>query len=407
MSALVLLGGSIGALLAGFTSHSFGKRKSMMMTDVIMILGSILCNYPNTITFGIGRFICGLASGCFSMLCSSYIIEFSPSHLSASMGSLNQISMMLGIITSNSICMTLPLNSCDSKIKFQAFSIFSVPGVACFIQLVLFLSKFKKESPVWLVKRKEYEKAAQSAEEIYEENYIQTEIERIKQQYDDNSNEYSIQNSEATCKDILTCSKTIRKAMRLGIFIHMFQQLSGINAVMFYSTLLFENFGGSLLISRVLTIVGTGVRILALLVVFPFINRVSKKKLSIYGSLMMMGCFFVLVFTLEYSSLTVMNAVIVFLFLAVFTTTAGQVPWFYSSLIMPDKGISLAAPSNFLIGTVVVLSFPFLLEELGLKVTFGIYTFFNFCSAVYSCVDMVDCAQVSSYEIRRFLSTMK
>ena len=142
MSGIVLLGGSFGSLLCGLFSQNIGKRKMIIMTDLIMIIGSIFCSYPNTICFGIGRFLCGFASGCFSMICSSYINEFTPSSMSASMGSLNQIFMMLGVLSSNCICMALPLTECKSDIKYKVFLIFSVPGWICLLQMLLFIFKY-------------------------------------------------------------------------------------------------------------------------------------------------------------------------------------------------------------------------------------------------------------------------
>ena len=412
MSAMVLLGGSFGSALSGCLSQYFGKRKNIITTDIVMIIGSILCSYPNTISFGIGRFLCGFASGCFSMLCSSYINEFTPSSMSASMGSLNQIFMMLGILSSNCICMTLPLTECEPDIKFKVFLIFSVPGWICLTQLLLFVFKYKLESPSWLIKNKGHQKALESASDIYEEECALSEIQRIISELDNgNGNGNDIRRSqsfvESSYKEIILCYPKVRKALRLGILIHIFQQLSGINGIMFFSTLLFQKIVGNLFMSRIFTIIGTLTRIFALLVVFPFINRINKKKLSVCGALLMSLCFFVLIFTLDYIFLSELNVVIVFIYLGIFTNTVGQVPWFYSSLIMPDKAVSLAVSMNFLTGMGVVLSFPYLLESIGIRIAFVIYCVLNGMSAIYFCFDMVDSSKMSTFQMRRSLSLMK
>ena len=408
MSALVLFGGSCGALVSGYTSKVYGKRKNIMSSDILMIVGSILCSYPNTISFGIGRFLCGFASGCFSMLCPSYINEFTPSSMAASMGSLNQIFLMLGILMSNCICMALPLTECGPHIKYTSFLIFSVPALVCMLQLMLFIIKFKLESPSWFIKRGEKKIAIESAASVYSEQHVETEIEKICNQIENGNSELSFKTiHESSYKEICLCSPQIRKSMRLGILIHVFQQLSGINGIMFYSTMLYEQIVGSLLMSRVFTIIGTVVRIFALIIIFPFINRLNKKRLSICGALFMSLCFFVLIFTLDYNFLSELNVVIVFIYLGIFTNTVGQVPWFYSSFIMPDKGVSLAASLNFLTGMAVVLSFPFILDVYGIKITFIIYCILNVVSASYIFVDMVDCSNMDTFQIRRSLSVMK
>jgi hypothetical protein len=304
--------------------------------------------------------------------------------------------------------MALPVSSCDSNIGFQVFSIFSLPGIVCFIQLVLLLKKFKQESPVWLVKCKDFEAAVISAEGIYEEKSVVVELEKLKRELNvDNNTAENPDFNDSSYKEILTCAQKVKKAMRVGVLIHIFQQLSGINGVMFYSTLLFEKLAGSVLYARIYTVIGTTIRVFSLVIVFPCINRISKKKISVTGAILMTCCCLVLVFTIDYAQLAILNVILVFLFLGIFTNTVGQVPWFYSSIIMPDKGVSLAAGVNFLTGTAVVMTFPFILELLGLKVTFGLYSFFNFIAAIYFWRDLVDFRRMSSFQIRKSLSTMK
>ena len=408
MSGLVLFGGSCGAVFSGYTSKVYGKRLGIISSDILMIAGSILCTYPNTISFGIGRFLCGFASGCFSMLCPSYINEFTPSSMAASMGSLNQIFLILGILISNCICMGLPLTECGSDIKYRVFLIFLVPVFVCFLQLLLFIIKFKLESPSWFIIKGQKDIAIESAASIYTEQHVETEIERMCAQIENGNSETPIKTIHTSSfKEICLCAPKIRKSMRVGILIHVFQQLSGINGIMFYSTMIYQQIVGSLLMSRVFTIIGTIVRILALVIIFPFINRINKKKLSIYGALLMSSCFFILIFTVDYNFAPELNVVIVFIYLGIFTNTVGQVPWFYSSLIMPDKGVSLAAGFNFLTGMTVVLSFPFILDVYGIQITFIIYCILNIVSACYFLIDMVDCSNMNSYEIRRSLSVMK
>ena len=130
-------------------------------------------------------------------------------------------------------------------------------------------------------------------------------------------------------------------------------------------------------------------------------------KLCVFGALSMSFCFFILTFTLDYSFLSEFNVVIVFIYLGIFTNTLGQVPWFYSSLIMPDKAVSLAVSLNFFTAMSVVLSFPYIIESIGIRVIFILYCIFNGISAIYFCYDMVDSSKMNSYQIRNSLSEMK
>ena len=112
-----------------------------------MITGSATMFIPYTYTFALGRFLCGVAVGAFSMLSAQYISEFTPTELSGKMGTLNQFACMLGLLIAYSICLLLPVENCGENIKFYVLSIFTVPGLISIIQLTIFIKVFTRESP--------------------------------------------------------------------------------------------------------------------------------------------------------------------------------------------------------------------------------------------------------------------
>lgn len=81
MSTLVLFGAFFGSILTGFMSKVNGKRKNIMITDILTIISSLIILYPHTITFAIGLFMSGLYVGNFSILCSQYITEVTPKEI--------------------------------------------------------------------------------------------------------------------------------------------------------------------------------------------------------------------------------------------------------------------------------------------------------------------------------------
>ena len=108
MSSLLPLGAMFGALGSGCFSKNIGRRKNLIIADIIIIVASITTVIPFTITFGIGRFLSGIGIGNFSILCPLYINEFSPSDISGKIGSMMMLSGCTGTLFVFGIALALP-----------------------------------------------------------------------------------------------------------------------------------------------------------------------------------------------------------------------------------------------------------------------------------------------------------
>ena len=319
MVSLVLLGALVGSILMGFLSEYYGKRRNIMLADLIMIISSIFFLYPNTICFAIGRILAGVSSGALIMLCAQYNSEFTPKDATGKMGSLGQLFGMSGMLIGLSVCLALPERNCDLKFDYFVLIMFSVPGIVAFIQFLIFLQIFDEESPLWLLKEGKNDEAKKSMESIYDENYAEIELQKII-----NSDHIHANKTFSTVK-LLSSKKGSGKAMRLGILFHVLQQTSGIKAILSYTTKIFESFGEGVLISRVFSIIVSLTRILAVFALFPIIDKSGRKKITVVSEFIMGICFVLLTACIHFYNIKLLSVVLIDLYLVFFAISMGPI----------------------------------------------------------------------------------
>lgn len=371
-----------------------------------MIIGCILNYYPNTYTFTLGRLICGVAVGSFSMLSPGYMSEFTPKEVMVTVGSLSQFFIMTGVTIANVVCIPLPVGECREDIQFLVFLIFVPPGIIAFVQMILLWKVFKRESPFWLLKQKKYDNALSCLESIYNKEFAEHELETHLEREKNHQASLLQETLQPSYKELLTCKKGTTKAMRLGTFLHIFQQLSGINALAFYSSLIFLSFGEGQRLARILTAIGSASRMIAMIFFIPVINKVNKKKVVVV-SCVLMGCCFLVISLTDQTGIKSLLVVFIFTYFAIFTNSIGPIAWIYSSMVMTDKGLAFATAMNWTTAGFLVFCFPFMITGLGLVYTFLCLAVLNVLAAVYFAVDMVDSTGFSKEELRKVLSRMR
>ena len=145
MSSLVPLGALFGALSSGVLSKSSGRRRSIIIADLITILASIITVIPYTYSFGLGRFLSGIAIGQFSVLCPLYVNEIAPQKITGRLGGLIQPFCCSGLITAFGFALLLPTGdySSDPRNNLWIF-MFAFQGLVAFFQILLLLVFLKR-----------------------------------------------------------------------------------------------------------------------------------------------------------------------------------------------------------------------------------------------------------------------
>lgn len=395
-SAIVPLGAIFGAVISCSISRRFGRRKMLMLSDIIGIIGCYISIIPTNYTFGIGRFITGFVAGSFAAVCPIYLNEIAPTDISGRVGILVQYNITLGIAVAYAMALPLPTGDYNSdSMNYWWMFVFALPSVFMLIQLLVLFYVYRRDTPRWLIKNKKRDAAFRSLKLIYSETFATEYLNNI--QFD---KEQELLSQEEACKsleEVVTKSSGSSKPnlgygrrLRLGIMIQTLQQWCGVNVIVFYVTGIFEYLGTGILMARVMTLIVGIVNNLGMLMIVPLIDRFGRKPLCLVGEGgMVVGLVVIGLITgpLEYSGNTV-SLVVILTYISFFTISLGPIAWVYCGEILDEKGNSITTAVNWVNAFLVVLLFPFLKEILDISYVFYLYAGICLLGFIYLLLDM-------------------
>ena len=368
----LLFGCMIGVFLAGKASDLLGRKKVLMLAALLFFFSAVGSASANQLAlFVIARMVGGLAVGVASILSPMYIAELSPAKYRGSLVSLNQLAIVIGILIaffSNYLLVGTGENNWRWMLLVMA-----VPAVLLFFSLFLI-----PESPRWLVARQRNDEALKvliktsGAEPAY---YELLEIEQ------------TLKNQEEAKYAELFLPK-IRPLLFIGIILAVFQQITGINTIMYYAPKIFANVGQSNDIALLQTIAIGATNVFFTLLAMSLIDRFGRKLLILVGSggmmLMLMG-----LSALYFLKLTSGVLVLVFIigYIAFFSASLGPAVWVIIAELFPNrlrsKGMSIAVMSLWMACILVTITFPMMLERLSGGITFLIFALICLANLLY------------------------
>ena len=359
----MLVGAIFGSGFSGPLSDKFGRRKLVFMIAIIFVIGSLILAFaPNMEVLVIGRLIIGLAVGGSTAIVPVYLSEMAPTESRGSLGSLNQLMITIGILSSYLV------NYAFAGMEGWRWMV----GLAVVPSLILMVGVlFMPESPRWLLEHRG-EKAARKVmaltrkpEQIDKEMKEMIEINRI---------------SESTWK--VLSSSWLRPTLIIGCVFALFQQIIGINAIIYYAPTIFHEAGlGSA--TAILGTVGIGaVNVIITIFAIMVIDKIDRKKLLVIGNIGMVASLLALAVLIETVGLnSSFGAWIIVacltVFIIFFAFTWGPVLWVMLPELFPMRargaatGIAALALS---IGSLLVAQFfPMVSRALGIGQVFLIF----------------------------------
>lgn len=382
ITSLNPLGSLIGSILAGYLSNYVGHRQNIIISDMIIIFATIITVIPSTFCFGLGRLLSGIGSGCFCMLCPLYLNEISPPEISGQIGSLMMIMSCIGSTLAFGLALILPTENYESDpVNYFWVLMFTLQGVAALLQVVFFMSFFTKESPFWLLSKGLTEESLDSLKYTYKADYAQEIIEKAKVKEN-------------------FMHEDSWKAIKIGIFVNVLQQLSGINAILSYTTTLFSELGSDVFTARVFTMVSGIVRLCASLGNIKIIDYLGRKNTLIYGTYGLSLCLASIGFISLYNTHYLIPIVLVQIYLAIFVMSSGPICWIYCGEVLSSRGMSICSSINFLSNFIIVLVFPFVKQLIGYDYTFFSLSLINILGAVYLYFNMIETKGMLKPEIQ-------
>lgn len=402
MSALMPLGAVVGGAIAGGICERVGRRKGFMFTNLVTLIGSLIIVLPDTIGFGLGRFTTGLGVGLYTFLVPLYLNEVCPVEMSGKVGTLVQIQINVGVIVAYAFTLVLPTEDYDSSsLTYWWMFIFGFQALIGATQFLAFLCVYKLDTSVWYLKKGLKEEALESLKQIYSPESAEEVLEKLETKEDsEKSTETGYQFSY---KDLLLCRRGSAKLMRLGYLNNVFQQMSGINAIITFSVVIFGRLGGGVFMSRIYTLIVGVVNMLASLMSNPMIEKAGRKFLNVGGLAGMAVCHLISgIFAGPLSDWSIVYPMCSILaYLVFFQATIGPVCYVYCGEIMDSEGMSICMAVNWFSFIVIVPSFTPLENWLGISVLFWIYSLICFAGFVYFKIDMVESKGLSKQEIQK------
>ncbi|TNV79404.1 hypothetical protein FGO68_gene14650 [Halteria grandinella] len=360
ITSICALGSAVGSLFAGAPADMYGKKSCIHATNVLLVIGCSLTLVQNEYWILGGRFLFGLCAGAFSVFVPSFINELAPNELKGSLGSLTQILITLGIFIANAFGLPLPevaQGLPPTFINDQYWRVvFGMPIAFALFQSIMLATLFNYETPKYLKKHKKEEELQKIMARIYPLTQIDNRVSQIVIEGAGSSPGY---------KETL-CHPRYAYATFVGCMLSILQQLSGINAVMFYSSAILGKFGIS-------ANIGTAVVGLVNMVsTFPTVWLMDKFgrrsllwTLSLVQAVLLVGLGVSYIYVGESNSAKYLAVFFVMAFVVMFELSLGPVPWVYMSETMTERGLSLAVGLNWIFTIVIGLVTPILLDKIG------------------------------------------
>jgi len=357
----------IGAMFAGYLSDRMGRKKVLILTAVLFAVSAIGSAIPRNLTeFVIARLIGGIGVGAASMLSPLYISEISPANKRGTLVTSYQLAIVLGINLIYFINMLIAGAGNEQwNIEFGwRYMLGSEVIPAALFLIALF---FVPESPRWLASKNRDAEALDILEKLNGREHANQVLQDVKQ---------TLHTEKGTVAELF--APGLRTAMIIGLFLALFSQITGINAIIYYAPEIFKSVGFGSNSALMQTVVIGITNTLFTFVAIRLIDRAGRRKLLLWGVSGMTICLIAvgIVYYLGFSNGPLL-LIFILGFIASFAFSLGPIPWVIISEIFPTKtrGIAMSfATFTLWIGVVLVTQLtPVLLATFGGAVTFWIF----------------------------------
>ncbi|MGB8703804.1 MAG: sugar porter family MFS transporter [Gillisia sp.] len=359
--AMALWGTVVGAIFGGFPTNKFGRKNTLLIIGVLYFVsavGSAFANDP--VTFAIFRFIGGLGVGASTIAAPAYVSEIAPAADRGRLVSLYQFNIVLGILVAF-LSNYLLRNTGNEPWRWMM----GVEAIPAFIYTIFIF--FLPRSPRWLISKGRTAEARKVLKIIDPDLDTEAEIEEIKAQ------------SDLEIKGENIFLKKYRFPLMLVFLIAFFNQMSGINAFLYYAPRIFEE-AGLAQNTALLSSIGIGVinLLFTLLGVF-LIDRLGRKQLMYIGSLgyILSLSLVAAAFFLNWGGLSV--PIFLFLFIASHAVGQGAVIWVFISEVFPNNlrasGQSFGSSTHWILAAIIPSLIPTLFTSIGPGYVFAFFAF--------------------------------
>ena len=373
VTSLLLIGAMVGAFFAGKVADRIGRRPTVLITAVLFIIGVLGAAFSPNFTFlVVMRFVIGVAVGSASMVVPLYIGEAAPPQIRGALVSFNQLAITSGILTAYLVDYGLA----PSENWRLMFGLAAIPAAALFIGML-----FQHESPHWLIAQGREDAARAVLHRVRASTDIESEISEVRE----------LSQRRRSARELL--DPAVRGALTVGVLLAVFQQVTGINTIIYYAPTLLHGAGLGNSASLLANVANGAVNVGMTIVAIRLIDRVGRRPLLLGGTTGMAVALVVLAlaFVIGGNHLTGATAIVAIGALLVYTGSFaigfGPVFWLLISEIYPvsirGQAMSVATIANWGANFVVTVSFLTLLGAIHGSGTFFLFGFLTLVALVY------------------------
>lgn len=352
--SIALWGTVIGSIAVGKPGDVLGRRLMLSICGALYFISALGCALASGwYTLLVSRFFGGLAIGAASVMAPMYIAEISPGKLRGRLVAVAQFNIVLGILVaffSNYLLVNVGADNWR-----WMFGVMAIPAALFF--LLLF---FVPESPRWLVKKNHVDKARAVLQRVGAAN-VEAELSDIVSSLKEEGGQGITKLLQKKYTFVIMCA----------VLLAVFNQLSGINVIMYYAPMIFEKAGASTNAAMLQAVaVGVTNMVFTIIAMF-FIDKLGRKTLLLVGAV---GMFLSLAgAAIHYydEALFGSTGVVVFIvgFIAFFAFSQGAVIWVFLAEIFPNrvrsKGQALGSFTHWIMNAIIGLVFPIALTSFG------------------------------------------
>lgn len=371
VTASLVFAAAIGALLGGRVSDAVGRRTTMLALAVVFFVGTlVLVSAPGFAVVVLGRVLLGLAVGGASTVVPVYLAELAPHEIRGSLSGRNEVAIVLGQLAAfivNAI-LGVTLGHLDGVWRIM-LAVCALPAIALFVGMLR-----SPESPRWLVAHGRREDALAVLRTVRADERAAAELAQIEQAA-------RPQRSTSRLAEVLR-SRALRHLLLVGVGVGVAQQLTGINAIMYYGQTVLIESGFDEQAALIANVAPGVIAVLGGLIALWMMDRVDRRTTFLLGFGLTTVCHVLIgiaSFAIEpgHPIRPFVILALVVAFVGSMQTFLNVATWVYLSEIFPLRmrglGIGIAAFANWLTNGTIALWFPSVVAAAGITGTFFLF----------------------------------
>jgi sugar porter (SP) family MFS transporter len=381
ITSWVTLGALVGALVAGGLADGIGRRRTILLAAALFVVGAAVEAFaPGSGVLVVGRLIVGFGVGVASVAAPLYAAEMAPAHLRGRFVSLYQLAITIGIFIAYAVDQVLSNGS-----SWRAML-----GVSAVPAALLVLATWPMpESPRWSVGKGHRADAESAIGKVEPDADVATRIDEIEQAI-------AADRARASWREVF--GKVLRRPLMIGVGLAVFQQITGINAIIYYADDIFADAGFSSPADQAAATTWAigAVNVVATFIAVAYVDRFGRKPLLIAGlvgmalSLAVVGtCFLKLGDDAPAgeSMAGIFTLVALVVYIACFAFSLGPVVWTMINEIYPNRvrgrAVAVATAANWGAAWLVSQFFLTLVDGIGQAATFYLFAAFAVLALVW------------------------